>query len=230
MNELIKVTVNEEQKQLVSARELHEYLEVGTHFKDWFPRMCEYGFVEMQDFNPLNFEQVQCEGTRSVMRTLTDYAMSIDMAKEICMLQRTEKGKQARQYFIELEKAWNNPEMVFARSLQFANQKMIEYKNKLELMQPMVEAYEDLLSTKNNHNMNEVAKLVGLGRNRLFEKLRQNKVLMNSNLPYESYIDRGYFTVREVVIHKANYDDVKRQTLVTTKGVDWINKKLKEWQ
>jgi anti-repressor protein len=146
------------------------------------------------------------------------------------MLQRTEKGKQARQYFIELEKAWNNPEMVFARSLQFANQKMLEYKNKIELMQPKADAYDDLLSIENIHSMIEVAKLVGLGRNRLFEKLRQNKVLMSSNLPYESYVERKYFTVRESVIDKPNYHGIKRKTFVTTKGVDWINRKLKEWQ
>lgn len=191
--------------------------------------MCDYGFKEEEDFNPLKIEQVQFEGNREVKRELTDYVLTIDMAKEICMIQRTEKGKQARQYFIELEKAWNNPELVFARSLQFANQKILEYKEQLKLIQPKVEAYEDLLSTKGSHTMNEVAKLTGIGRNKLFEKLRDNKVLMASNLPYESYVQRGYFTVREVVIHKSNYDDIKRQTLVTTKGLDWINRKLKEW-
>ena len=138
MNELIKVTINEKQEQLVSARELHEYLGVGTHFKDWFPRMCEYGFIEGQDFCSNLSESTG--GRPSV-----EYQVTIEMAKQICMLQRNEKGQEARKYFIELEKAWNNPEMVFARSLQFANQKMIEYKNKLELMQPMVAAYEDLL-------------------------------------------------------------------------------------
>lgn len=229
MNELIKVTLSENQTQLVSAKELYDFLEVGTDFRHWFPRMCEYGFNESEDFNTVIFDQVQIEGTREVTRTVTDYAMKIDMAKEICMLQRTEKGKQARQYFLELEKAWNNPEMVFARSLQFANQKILEYKDKIQLMQPMIEAYEDLLSTKGSHTMNEVAKIVGIGRNKLFEKLRDNKVLMNNNLPYETYMEREYFMVREVVIKKSNYDDIKRQTLVTTKGVDWINKKLKEW-
>ena len=89
------------------ARELHEFLEVKTAYKDWFPRMCEYGFTEGQDFNLLKNERVQIEGNRTVTRTVEDSQLTIEMAKEICMLQRNEKGKQARQYFIQLEKDWN---------------------------------------------------------------------------------------------------------------------------
>ena len=96
-------------------------------------------------------------------------------------------------------------------------------------MKPKVEGYEDLLSVQSNHTMNDVAKVVGVGRNTLFKILRDNKVLMKDNLPYQDFVDRGYFSVREVVIKRVEYEDVKRQTLVTTKGVDYINKKLKEW-
>jgi len=99
----------------------------------------------------------------------------------------------------------------------------------IEEMKPKVEGYEDLLSVQSNHTMNDVAKVVGIGRNTLFKILRDNKVLMKDNLPYQDFIDRGYFSVREVVIKRVEYEDVKRQTLVTTKGVDYINKKLKEW-
>lgn len=94
----------------VSARDLHEQLNIRTAFKDWFPRMCEYGFQSRVDFNPLKIERVQTEGKREVKREVTDYEISIDMAKQICMIQRLEKGKQSRQYFIDLEKAWNTPE------------------------------------------------------------------------------------------------------------------------
>lgn len=110
MNELIKVTYDND-RPVVSARELHDFLEVKTAYKDWFPRMCEYGFTEGQDFNPLKNEQVQIEGGRAVTRHILDAALTIDMAKEICMIQRSEKGKQARQYFIQLEKDWNSPEI-----------------------------------------------------------------------------------------------------------------------
>lgn len=109
MNELIKITYHNDQPA-VSARELHEFLEVGTHFKDWFPRMCEYGFKEGEDFNLLKNERVQMEGGRMVSRPVNDAVLSIDMAKEICMIQRNEKGKLARQYFLALERDWNSPE------------------------------------------------------------------------------------------------------------------------
>lgn len=94
MNDIIKVNYNTDQPT-VSARELHEFLEVKTAYKDWFPRMCEYGFAKGRDFNPLKNEQVRFEGNREVKRTVDDAEITIDMAKELCMLQRNERGKQA---------------------------------------------------------------------------------------------------------------------------------------
>ena len=102
MNELIKINYDND-TPTVSARELHEFLEVGTAFKDWFPRMCEYGFTKDVDFNPLKIERVQNEGDRLVNRMVDDAAITVEMAKELCMIQRNERGKQARQYFIQLE-------------------------------------------------------------------------------------------------------------------------------
>lgn len=103
MNELIKINY-ESDRPTVLARDLHEFLEVKTAYKDWFPRMCEYGFAAGEDFNLLKNERVQIEGSRTVSRTVDDAQLTIDMAKEICMLQRNEKGKQARQYFLQIEK------------------------------------------------------------------------------------------------------------------------------
>lgn len=102
MNELITINY-ENENPTVSARELHEFLEVKTAYKDWFPRMCEYGFTEGQDF--CSFLSESTGG-----RPGQDAALTIPMAKEICMLQRNEKGKIARRYFLELEQAWNTPE------------------------------------------------------------------------------------------------------------------------
>lgn len=116
MNELIKVDYSTD-RPTVSARELHEFLEVKTAYKDWFPRMCEYGFTEGQDF--CSFLSESTGG-----RPAQDAQLTIDMAKELCMLQRNERGKQARQYFIQLEKDWNSPEKVMARALQIAEQKL----------------------------------------------------------------------------------------------------------
>ena len=123
MNELIKVDYTTD-RPTVSARELHEFLKVSTEYRHWFPRMCEYGFTEGQDFNPVIFERVQNEGGRLVSRTVDDAQLTIDMAKEICMLQRNEKGKQARQYFLQLERDWNSPEKVMARALMVAQKKV----------------------------------------------------------------------------------------------------------
>ena len=105
----------------VSARDLHAALEVETPFRIWFPRMLEYGFEHGRDFNPNKNVRVQFEGSREVTRAVDDAEITIEMAKEICMLQRSEKGKQARQYFIQLEKDWNSPEKIMSRALQIAN-------------------------------------------------------------------------------------------------------------
>ena len=127
MNELIKVDFTGE-KPAVSARDLHEFLEVGADYRHWFPRMCEYGFAEGEDFNPVKIDRVQQEGNRMVSRMVEDAALSIDMAKEICMIQRNEKGKLARQYFLALEKDWNSPEKVMARALQIAEKELKQVK------------------------------------------------------------------------------------------------------
>jgi anti-repressor protein len=109
-------------RQTVMGRNLHQFLEVGTAYKDWFPRMCEYGFAEGIDFC-----SILSESTGG--RPSTDHQLTIEMAKELCMLQRTEKGKMARQYFIELEKQWNTPEAVMARALKMADTKLLSLTN-----------------------------------------------------------------------------------------------------
>lgn len=111
MSDLIKITTKDG-KQLVSARELHEFLEIKTDFRKWFPRMCEYGFIENIDYTPVKFVHPLN------LQECTDYAISIDMAKELSMIQRTEKGKQARLYFIECEKKAKNPFPQLSKELQ----------------------------------------------------------------------------------------------------------------
>lgn len=102
-NELIKIAKDENGNSVVSGRDLHEFLEVNTQYTIWFERMKEYGFVENTDFVALNQKRLTAQGNKVAY---TDHALTLDMAKEISMIQRTEKGKQARQYFIEVEKAF----------------------------------------------------------------------------------------------------------------------------
>ena len=147
MNELIKVDFSGD-RPAVSARELHEFLEVGTKYADWFPRMCEYGFSEGEDFNLLKNEQVRQEGNRMVSRMVDDAVLSIDMAKEICMIQRNENGKLARQYFLQMEKAWNSPEKVMARALQIADRKIKALEEENAVNRPKVLFADSVAASK----------------------------------------------------------------------------------
>lgn len=132
MNELINVSLNENHEPVVSGRQLHKALGVKTAYKDWFPRMTEYGFTEGEDFNPLKIEQVRQEGTRKVKRQIEDHVLKLDMAKEIAMIQRTDKGKEVRTYFIQVEKDFNSPEKIMARALLMADKKIKLLENENE--------------------------------------------------------------------------------------------------
>ena len=123
MNELIPIQY-ENEKPTVSGRELHALLEIETRYNDWFPRMCEYGFLEGKDFCPILSKS-------SGGRPATDHAISIPMAKEICMLQRTDKGKQYRAYFISCEEAWNSPDKIMERALQIAHRRALEAERRI---------------------------------------------------------------------------------------------------
>ena len=154
MYDLITVDFDNE-RPTISGRELHKALEIKTAYKDWFKRMCEYGFAEKTDFNPLNFEQVRFEGNREVKRTITDHKLTISMAKEICMLQRNEKGKKFRQYFIAVEEMWNSPEMIMKRALQIANGNIetlmlenVTQKQQIAELQPKANYYDIVLNCK----------------------------------------------------------------------------------
>ena len=127
MNELLKINYETEQPT-VSARDLHEQLHIDTPFKKWIDRMCEYGFESKKDF-----WTKMSESTGG--RPSTEYMLTIDMAKQICMIQRSPEGKQIRQYFLDLEKAWNTPEQVFARALKMADQQIEKLKSNNTCMQ-----------------------------------------------------------------------------------------------
>ena len=171
MNELIKVDYTTD-RPTVSARELHEFLEVKTAYKDWFPRMCEYGFTEGQDF--CSFLSESTGG-----RPAQDAQLTIDMAKELCMLQRNERGKQARQYFIQLEKDWNSPEKVMARALQIADQKLHMLEAQVEEMRPHALLGRAITTADTSILIGDFAKIlrqngVLMGAKRLFIWMREN--------------------------------------------------------
>lgn len=233
MDELIKVDFSGE-KPAVSARELHEFWEVGTHFKDWFPRMCEYGFSENEDYTPLIFEHPQNH------QPTKDFALSIDMAKEICMIQRNEKGKLARQYFLALEKDWNSPEKVMARALRIADKRIqsLEVEKKAlaaenEAMQPKALFADSVAASKNSILIGELAKLlkqngVEMGQNRLFHWMRSHGYLIRRhgtdyNMPTQKAMEQGLFEIKETAIsHSDGHTSVNKTPKVTGKGQQYF--------
>lgn len=232
MNELLKVETYNNQITVL-ARDLHKFLEVGTDFRHWFPRMTEYGFVEGTDFNPVKKDRVQIEGSRNVERKVQDYQLTIDMAKQLSMIQRNEKGKQARMYFIEVEKAWNTPEKIMARALEIAQKEISTLNVQIEMQKPKVEFFDAVANSKTAIQIGDVAKVLdikGVGRNKLFEILRKEKILMNDNLPYQTYIDRGYFRVIEQKYNVRDEVRINFKTLVYQRGVNFIRKKVEDHQ
>lgn len=224
MNKLI--TINSD-SQTISARELHEKLNVRSKYADWFKNIVAYGFIEGTDFNTVS------KNLENGGRTIEHY-ISMDMAKQICMIQRTPEGKEIRQYLIDLEKAWNTPEQIMARALTIAQQ-TIERRNfvikKLEedteRMRPKEEFYDAVAGSKTAIEMAAVAKVLnfkGVGRNKLFEILRDERVLQSDNIPYQKYIDNGWFRTIEQKYSKDGETYINIKTLVYQKGVDGIRK------
>ncbi|KPI57383.1 oxidoreductase [Clostridioides difficile] len=237
---LIKVEVNENQEQILSARDLHEFLEVGSRYNDWFNRMIGYGFVENEDFISITQKKVTAQGNET---EYIDHVIKLDMAKEIAMIQRNEKGKQARKYFLQIEKDWNSPEKVMARALIVANKTIekksreIEEKDKvIQLQQPKV-LFADAVSASNNSILvGELAKLikqngVDIGQNRLFAWMRENGYLIKRkgedyNIPTQKSMNLRIMEVKKRVINNPDGSTkVTRTVKITGKGqVYFVNK------
>ena len=227
MNEIIKVNYDND-RPTVLARDLHDFLEVKTAFKDWFPRMCEYGFSQGVDFNPLKNEQVRLEGDRQVTRMIDDAQLTIEMAKEICMLQRNDRGKQARQYFIQLEKDWNSPEKVMARALQIADKKIKRLETQIEEDRPRVLFAGAVETSKSSILIGELAKIIKqngikIGPIRLFEWMRQNGYLIRRNgsdynMPTQRAMEMGLFEIKETsIVHADGHTSISKTPKVTGK-------------
>jgi anti-repressor protein len=240
MNELIPINYEGEQPT-VSARELHTGLEITDRFSRWFERMSAYGFSEGNDFTSVKSSTLVNNGAE---REITDYRISIDMAKQICMIQRSEKGRQYRQYFLDLEKAWNTPEQIFARALKMADQTISKLKDTNKSLVEKIKAdrpktiFADAVSTSHTSILiGDLAKLicqngVQTGQKRLFQWMRDNGYLMKSgasyNMPMQRYIEQGLFEVKESSVQNPDGSvRVTRTTKVTGKGqLYFINKFL----
>lgn len=256
MNGLIKLNqsaINGETVQTVNARELHQFLEVGRDYTSWIKgRIEKYGFVENQDY-VLTFTRT---GERQNV-VMTEYHISIGMAKELAMVENNDKGREARKYFIECEKqlkqvfspkqkfllnileaddelsravAINQYEVGYVKPLE---NKVVEQEEQITILQPKGKFYDAVTQSETLLDIGEVSKLLnykGLGRNNLFRYLRENSVLNNKNLPYQTYIDRGYFKIVESswVNPSTKLVEVSLKTVMFQKGIDWLDKMLSE--
>lgn len=225
MNNLIPIDYKSDQPT-VSARALHQFLEIATRFNDWFPRMCEYGFETGFDFNLLKNEQVQVEGGRTVKRDIVDYQLMIPMAKEICMIQRSELGKKARLYFIYVEEAWNKPEMVMARALKLAEhqisvlrQSNSELSVSTAIMRPKAEYFDELVERNLLTNFRDTAKELKVAPVEFIEFLLDHKYIYRDSKgklkPHAEHVDR-LFELKESINRKTGWSGT--QTLITPRG------------
>jgi len=193
VSELIKTEQNEQGEVIVSGRELHDFLEVGTEYRKWFPRMTEYGFEENVDYVRVS---QKCP-TLGGMQEIVDHAVKIDMAKEIAMLQRSERGKQARQYFLQLEKLWNSPEMVMQRALEFSKKQIDVLVEKTFQLESKV---EKLTHSGKLYTADEIAKELGFSAVKLNKELHAKEFQYKRNgtwLPYSKHSDKGYVSIKQ---------------------------------
>ena len=222
MNELIKITTNEVGEPTVLGRELHDFLKVATPYDKWFPRMAEYGFSEGKDFSTFLSESTGG-------RPSTDHLLTIDMAKEICMIQRTEVGKQARQYFIQVEKDYNSPEKIMARALRIAEKELSTLKLDVERMKPKEIFADSVASSHTSILIGELAKILKAnghetGQKRLFETLRQDGFLIKRkgsdfNMPSQKSMELGLMEIKETAINNPDGSiRLNKTTKVTGKG------------
>ena len=163
---------------------------------------------------------------------IKDYWITIEMAKHVCMMSRTAKAHEIREYFIKIEQAWNTPEMIMKRALEFANKRAEEATQRLLANEHKIEFYNDVTESKTATDIGTVSKLLnfkGVGRNILFEILRKEGILQYNNIPYQRYIDNGYFRVIESKWNDHTTGDVKVsfKTVVYQKGIEYISKLLK---
>lgn len=230
MNNLIVMNNNEDDGIKIDGRQLHMFLEVETPYHKWFPRMCEYGFNENVDYWTED-KIVRREDGSIMPQTQKDHHLTLDMAKEIAMLQRNEKGKEARQYFIKLEKDWNSPEKIMSRALKIADRQILSLTVRLEEAQPKITFADAVCSSKQSILIGELAKLIkqngiDIGQNRLFKWLREHKYLMRGNEPTQKAMELKLFDVTERTINNPDGSvRITRTTKVTGKGqVYFINK------
>ena len=237
MNNLINITLNENHEPVVSGRQLHETLGVKTRYNDWFNRMTEFGFTENEDYLAITQKRVTAQGNAT---NQTDHIIKLDMAKEIAMIQRTDKGKEVRKYFIQVEKDFNSPEKIMARALLMADKKVHKLEAQIEADRPKVLFADAVSASKSSCLIGELAKIlkqngIDIGQNKLFQWLRSNGYLISRrgdswNQPTQKSMQLKLFELKVTNINHADgHTTTNTTTKVTGKGQQYfINKFLNQ--
>lgn len=233
MNELLKVEVNENQEQTVSGRELHMFLGSAERYSKWWDRMIGYGFTENLDFICVQKSTVVNNGAE---KPITDHIMKLNMAKELCMLARNEKGKQARQYFLEVEREWNSPEKVMARALKIAEGEISNLKientaltleNTMQKQviaefKPVKEYVDTILASTDTVATTQIAADYGMSAKTLNKILNGQHIIRNVGgqwILYKKHMNKGYTKSETIeVTRKDGTKKVVMQTKWTQKG------------
>lgn len=237
MNNLINITLNENHEPVVSGRQLHETLGVKTRYNDWFNRMTEFGFTENEDYLAITQKRVTAQGNAT---NQTDHIIKLDMAKEIAMIQRIDKGKEVRQYFIQVEKDFNSPEKIMARALLMADKKVHKLEAQIEADRPKVLFADAVSASKSSCLIGELAKIlkqngIDIGQNKLFQWLRSNGYLISRrgdswNQPTQKSMQLKLFELKVTNINHADgHTTTNTTTKVTGKGQQYfVNKFLNQ--
>jgi anti-repressor protein len=221
MKDLISIEERDGQ-QTVNARELWRSLESKQEFSNWIKARID-GFIDGKDF-------LIAVSESTGGRPACDYYLAIDTAKHIAMMERTAKGQEVRAYFIQVEQAWNTPELVFARALQAASQVIEANRKRISQLEPKAAFFDQVADSKTALQMRDAAAALninGWGRNKIFQFLRDQGVFDDRNIPYRQYQDLGYFRVIEQTwTDPAGETHVSLKTLVYQKGLDYIRRRI----
>ena len=198
---IIPVNVSKNDEQYVSGRDLHMFLEINTPYSKWFNRMCEYGFVENVDYLTVD-KKVLREDGRVMPQTQFEHSLTIEMAKQLCMLARNEKGREAREYFIQVEKEWNSPEKVMGRALKIANMVINEQKvliaaqeQQISEFKPIRDYVDEILSSTSALTITQIAADYDITARALNKILEEEKIQRNVSgqwILYKNQMGKGY--------------------------------------
>jgi anti-repressor protein len=228
VEQMIKVDFD---NQVVKGRDLYEALEIKERFSVWASRQKAVFGDEITSVGSPT--EVQNNGGIQI-RELEDFVVSVDNAKHICLMCKTDKGKACRDYLIKICDAWNTPEQVMARALKLADRTISDLKLQIEEQKPLVDFANHVTQSADTVDALTLAKLansenINIGRTKLFEWLRKHKVLMKNNLPYQKYIDAGLMRVVETTKEIAYGSKVFQKTVFTGKGQAWVIEKLRNY-